>query len=50
MLKITIRVDKLEHNGLTNILGETTLLVPEVYWLSAIGPLSLKWALMVPLV
>ena len=32
------------------ILGETTLLVFEVFPLSAISPSSLKWALMVPLV
>ena len=32
------------------ILGETTLLVFEVFPLSAISPSSLNWALMVPLV
>ena len=29
-------------------MGEIILLVPKVYLLSAIGPWSLKWALLVP--
>ena len=28
--------------------GETTLLVPKVYLLSAIGPWSLNWTLLIP--